>query len=593
MRRDIGNEVLVAIGMVSVLVFALAIAIIVGVSNNPPAESGPTATRIPVTILDGPSTGTVTAAAASATTATNAAAASQTALEGQASTLVAFAFETGTASAVRPQGDELGTVIYQTQTAIMGRTLTARPEATATPTARATFTEKPPTETPSNTPRPATATDAPVTNTPVRPTATDVPPTDAPTTAPTQTPRPTEAPTAEETTLSFDVGTATETSTARPASATPTAAPSETAAPSATNTAVPTATSTSTPEPSATPTAAPSQTPEPSETATTRPSATPTATLTQTPVPTDTPTTVPSSTPTETPTATATATSTPVPTNTPTSTSTSTPTDTATPTPTDTPTPTPTDTPTPTPTHTPTPTPSATPTDTPTPTATATPTPTPTPTNTPIGIFVDGTFIPGILPTATLAPTETPTITPTFDETLAAASLPCPPPPGWTAYIVQAGDTVFRLATNAGATVADVRGANCLADADLIFVGQTLYLPATPNETATPAPLLSVIGCLDARSQITTPAIGDVLSGRFEVRGTADVDNFSYYRIEIRAEAEDVYTPIYRSAATVTDGLLAAFDSARFEPGLYYLRLVVVDQRGGIVQPCAIPVFVG
>jgi len=197
------------------------------------------------------------------------------------------------------------------------------------------------------------------------------------------------------------------------------------------------------------------------------------------------------------------------------------------------------------------------------------------------------------LPTATLAPTLTPSITPTLDETALAASSACPPPPGWTAYTVLPGDTVFRLATNAGATVADVRGANCLADADLIFVGQTLYLPAEPNETATPAPLLSVIGCLDARSQISEPAIGTVLDGRFEVRGTADVTDFSHYRIEIRAESDDIYTPIYRSAVPVTDGLLAAFDSGRFDSGLYYLRLVVVDQRGGIVQPCAIPVFVG
>ncbi len=167
----------------------------------------------------------------------------------------------------------------------------------------------------------------------------------------------------------------------------------------------------------------------------------------------------------------------------------------------------------------------------------------------------------------------------------------CPVPPGWTAYTVQRGDTVFRLATNAGATVADVRGANCLADADLIFVGQTLYLPAQPNAQATPAPLLDVIGCLDTRSQISAPGVGAILSGRFEVRGTAEVANFSFYRIEAREASEDAYTTVYRGTTPVIDGLLATLDAGRFGSGLYYLRLVVVDGRGGIVQPCAIPVF--
>lgn len=60
----------------------------------------------------------------------------------------------------------------------------------------------------------------------------------------------------------------------------------------------------------------------------------------------------------------------------------------------------------------------------------------------------------------------------------------CGPPPGWTVYTVQQGNTLFSLARWTNTTVAQVQAANCLS-ADIIYIGQPLYLPAMPTATVT------------------------------------------------------------------------------------------------------------
>jgi LysM repeat protein len=114
-------------------------------------------------------------------------------------------------------------------------------------------------------------------------------------------------------------------------------------------------------------------------------------------------------------------------------------------------------------------TPSATPTHTPTntPTPTATNTPTPTATNTPT-------------PTSTTTPTNTPSPTGT----------PCGPPFGWVIYTIQRGDTLFSIGQATGASVAQLKLANCLVG-DRIDAGQRLFVPRLPRKppTSTPTPI--------------------------------------------------------------------------------------------------------
>lgn len=72
----------------------------------------------------------------------------------------------------------------------------------------------------------------------------------------------------------------------------------------------------------------------------------------------------------------------------------------------------------------------------------------------------------------------------------AAGPLPTAPAPaaGANRHLVQPGETLFRLALRYGTTVAALQAANGLGASTLIYAGQTLIIPATANPPATPRP---------------------------------------------------------------------------------------------------------
>jgi LysM repeat protein len=71
--------------------------------------------------------------------------------------------------------------------------------------------------------------------------------------------------------------------------------------------------------------------------------------------------------------------------------------------------------------------------------------------------------------------TQTPADVPIVNGTVT----PCAPPEGWQSYAVQAGDTLFGIASAAETTVSAIMEANCLTTMNLLKVGQTLYVPPT------------------------------------------------------------------------------------------------------------------
>ncbi|MBK9126137.1 MAG: LysM peptidoglycan-binding domain-containing protein [Chloroflexi bacterium] len=54
----------------------------------------------------------------------------------------------------------------------------------------------------------------------------------------------------------------------------------------------------------------------------------------------------------------------------------------------------------------------------------------------------------------------------------------CRIPAGWTTYRVRSGDTLSRIAGAAGTSVQELVSANCLSSANLIRVGQSLFVPS-------------------------------------------------------------------------------------------------------------------
>jgi hypothetical protein len=147
--------------------------------------------------------------------------------------------------------------------------------------------------------------------------------------------------------------------------------------------------------------------------------------------------------------------------------------------------------------------------------------------------------------------------------------------------------------------------ANCLTEPDVIFVGTSLYVPTLPSSpvvTSVPGtlppgetghrPAFTTDGCTSPNVQIAGPSIGQTVSGAITVTGTATLDNFWYYRIEVRPNTDQVYRFISRSETQVTDGVLGQVDTTIFDDGLHWIRLTVVDLSGGVnMSPCAIPVI--
>lgn len=95
--------------------------------------------------------------------------------------------------------------------------------------------------------------------------------------------------------------------------------------------------------------------------------------------------------------------------------------------------------------------------------------------------------VPTIAPSVlnNLQPQSTTVATSVVVPAATSTAVNCPVPPGWVAYIVQVGDTLGIIANSTSTTVGNLQNGNCLGSSELIFVGQTLYLPRSPSNVAT------------------------------------------------------------------------------------------------------------
>ncbi|MBE7469581.1 MAG: hypothetical protein DPW09_23870 [Anaerolineae bacterium] len=115
------------------------------------------------------------------------------------------------------------------------------------------------------------------------------------------------------------------------------------------------------------------------------------------------------------------------------------------------------------------------------------PPPTPASTPTPIIVVVTPTPLPATSPSAGPAPGGTAGV--------------CQPPPSWTTYVVQVGDTLNALAERTNVSVYDLQQVNCFTNLT-VQPGQTIYLPFTPptptitptNTPTTPTPTPTLTG---------------------------------------------------------------------------------------------------
>lgn len=168
-------------------------------------------------------------------------------------------------------------------------------------------------------------------------------------------------------------------------------------------------------------------------------------------------------------------------------------------------------------------------------------------------------------------------------------------------YVVQAGDTLFSIAQASGSSVNRLQTANCLDNINSIFAGTLLYVPRQPQGNThiqppysgtRPTGALAVEGCTHEGVRITNLRAGQTVSGLITLVGSATVNDFWYYKIEIRPNYADVYNFYSRSETPVTMGTLGVLDTRRFDSEVYWVRLTVLANSSAIIPTCTIPVII-
>jgi len=154
---------------------------------------------------------------------------------------------------------------------------------------------------------------------------------------------------------------------------------------------------------------------------------------------------------------------------------------------------------------------------------------------------------------------------------------------------VQRGDTLLTIAPKYGTTINTLQTANCLNNINKIYVGQVIFVPAqSANTTKT---TYALEGCTDAGTQITNLTVGQLLTGVVSVEGKATVNNFAFYKLEIRPDTAKVYTLYNSYIKPVAQGVLGQIDTGIFSPGIYWLKLTVITQDNQATTSCAVPLL--
>jgi hypothetical protein len=120
---------------------------------------------------------------------------------------------------------------------------------------------------------------------------------------------------------------------------------------------------------------------------------------------------------------------------------------------------------------------------------------------------------------------------------------------------------------------------------------------AAPIDTPTPAPTSAPApsaACPDPNVQITAPGNGQTFSGAFQIFGTANIENFSFYKFDVSGPATNFnFTTINEVAHTpVVNNYLGTIDPLILleSPGAYQLSLVAVDNVGNEAPHCTITI---
>jgi hypothetical protein len=114
----------------------------------------------------------------------------------------------------------------------------------------------------------------------------------------------------------------------------------------------------------------------------------------------------------------------------------------------------------------------------------------------------------------------------------------------------------------------------------------------TPQEVEpTDTPILEVVApdCFNPGVRIAFPGVNAVLKGIVEILGSANIENFGYYKFEFKSlTTADEWHHIYTGEQPVPDGVLGYWNVDPLPAGEYLFQLVVVDATGNYPPPCQV-----
>lgn len=120
--------------------------------------------------------------------------------------------------------------------------------------------------------------------------------------------------------------------------------------------------------------------------------------------------------------------------------------------------------------------------------------------------------------------------------------------------------------------------------------------PSPSSIPATPATNLLPPNCPHPQARLTAPQMNQVVKGQVQTEGTANIENFDYYKFEIRREdgdVEDEWHWIESFETPVENGILGILRLSGLPEGVYTLRLTVVNQEGNYpFPPCDVRLHV-
>ena len=121
--------------------------------------------------------------------------------------------------------------------------------------------------------------------------------------------------------------------------------------------------------------------------------------------------------------------------------------------------------------------------------------------------------------------------------------------------------------------------------------GEGLLEPNLNAPTPLPTVFIDESNCVPDQVMITSPEPGEEIRGEVEIRGTANIPNFGFYKFEISHRNQAIWFTQQANRKIIQDDvLIESWDTSLFEPGDYVIQLIVTDNEGNSLPPCRVPI---